>query len=79
MNQEIMKKLEKVKEHYEKVEELTKLLVLADWDLRIIMPKKALDSRANTISVISGELFKLATSNEVASFIAYFEPLMDEL
>lgn len=79
MNQEIMKKLEKVKEHYEKVEELTKLLVLADWDLRIIMPKKALDSRANTISFISGELFKLATSNEVASFIAYFEPLMDEL
>ena len=79
MNQEIMKKLEKVKEHYEKVEELTKLLVLADWDLRIIMPKKALDSRANTISFISGELFKLATSNEVASLIAYFEPLMDEL
>lgn len=79
MNENVSKKLEEVKEHFNKFEEIIKLLTLADWDLRISMPEKGLESRVNTISFLSGELFNLSTSEEVKDFINFFNPIMNQL
>ena len=79
MNDETIKKLRQVKEHISKIEELNKLAGLAYWDMKISMPKKALEQRSNTLGYLSGEIFKLSTGDEVKEFIDYFTPILNEL
>lgn len=79
MKKEILEKLKQVKAHITKIEELTKLSSLAYWDMKISMPKKALEQRSNTLGYLSGEIFKLSTGEEVKGFIDYFMPIIDKL
>ncbi|MGG7176243.1 carboxypeptidase M32 [Clostridium paraputrificum] len=79
MNKEIVDRIKEVKEYISKVEELEKLLAIAYWDMKVCMPSKATEERANTLGFISGEIFSLITSDKVKSFIEYFDPLTKEL
>lgn len=79
MNKEVEEKIKKVKSHISKIEELNKLQALAYWDMKISMPKKALEQRSNTLGYLSGEIFKLSTGDEVKEFIDYFTPILNEL
>lgn len=79
MREEIIEKLNEVKAHIIKIEELNKLAELSYWDMKISMPKKALEQRSNTLGYLSGEIFKLSTGKEVKSFLEYFMPKLDQL
>lgn len=79
MKKEVAEKLEQVKAHISKIEELNKLSALAYWDMKILMPKKALEQRSKTLGYLSGEIFKLSTGNKVKEFIDYFIPIFDKL
>ena len=79
MKKEVKEKLSQLKEHIIKIEELNKLLALAYWDMKISMPKKALEQRSNTLGYLSGEIFKLSTGDEVKGLIEYFMPVFDKL
>lgn len=79
MDKEVTRKLIEVKEHITKIEELNKLSALVYWDMKISMPKKALEQRSNTLGYLSGEVFKLATGDEVKRFIDYFTPILEGL
>ena len=79
MREDVVEKLSQVKAHMIKIEELNKLAELAYWDMKISMPKKALEQRSNTLGYISGEIFKLSTGKEVKNFLDYFMPKLDHL
>lgn len=79
MSIEFKEKLEEVKKYNEKISEFNKLSSLAYWDMKMSMPEKAMEQRANTIGFLSGEIFKLTTDDKVKEFIEFFEPIMDEL
>lgn len=79
MREEVKEKLLEVKDYLSKLEELMKLSGLAYWDMKICMPGKAVEDRANTIGYLSGEIFKVMTDVKVKEFIDYFTPIMDEL
>ncbi|AQR98009.1 carboxypeptidase M32 [Clostridium saccharoperbutylacetonicum] len=79
MREEIIEKLNEVKAHITKIEELNKLSALAYWDMKISMPQKALEQRSNTLGYLAGEIFKLSTGKEVKGFLDYFMPKLDQL
>lgn len=66
-------KVKDFKEYLSKIEYLSNALALADWDMRVGMPKKGADSRSNMIAYISGEIYKLQTSDTMKKYIEYFE------
>lgn len=79
MRDEMIEKLNEVKAHITKIEELNKLSALAYWDMKISMPRKSLEQRSNTMGYLAGEIFKLSTGDDVKGFIDYFMPKLDEL
>lgn len=79
MVEDIQEEFRQVKEYITKIEELNSLWKLAFWDMNIVMPKKALNQRANTLGFLSGEIYKLSTSEEVRKCIEYFNPIIDKL
>ncbi|CAG9622593.1 carboxypeptidase M32 [Sutcliffiella rhizosphaerae] len=52
-----------------KMESYNEALSLIFWDLRTGAPKKGLDRRSDVIGVLSSEVFKMSTSEEMASFL----------
>lgn len=52
-----------------KMTAFSEALSLAYWDMRTGAPKKGLDSRADTIGVLSSEIYKMSTSSEMENFI----------
>lgn len=79
MENERINKLNELREYITKIEELDRVAALIYWDMKICMPKKALEQRANTLSYITGESFRLTTGDKVKEFINYFLPIIDEL
>ena len=79
MNLSIQEKLEEVKKYNQRISELGKLSSLAYWDMKMSMPSKATEQRASTLGFLSGEIFKMVTSDKVKEFIDFFEPIMNEL
>ncbi|KWX87612.1 peptidase M32 [Paenibacillus riograndensis] len=68
-----------VKEEWEKFSGLlsklsgyTEAIGLLHWDLRTGAPRKGVETRSNTIGLISGEIFRLQTSPEMGEFTKYF-------
>lgn len=79
MVEDIQEEFKKVKEYITKIEELSSLSKLAFWDMKIAMPKKALNQKANTLGFLSGEIYKLSTGEEVRKCIEYFNSIIDKL
>lgn len=72
-------KLQQLKEHISKIEEFQRMTAIIYWDMKICMPKKALEQRAKTLSVIDSEAFKLLTGSKTKEFLEYFSSVIDKL
>ena len=79
MDKKVKEKLEEVKKYNQRISELNKLSSLSYWDMKMSMPPKAIEQRANTLGFLSGEIFKMVTDDKVKEFINFFDPIMDEL
>ncbi|KZZ86362.1 carboxypeptidase M32 [Bacillus sp. SJS] len=53
----------------QKIESYNEALNVMFWDLRTGAPKKAVDQRSKTIGVLSSEVFRLKTSNEMKELL----------
>ena len=74
---DVQQKLQEFKSYLRKIGYLGNALALADWDMRVYMPKKAVDSRSDMITYLSGEIYKLETSDQMKEYLEYFEALDD--
>ena len=72
-------KLQQLKDHINKIEEFQRMSALIYWDMKICMPKKALEQRAKTLSMIDSEAFRLLTGDKTKEFLEYFTPIIDQL
>lgn len=66
MQQDFMELVHKIKYYNE-------ALAVIFWDLRTGAPKKGVSDRAKVIGMLSTESFRLATSEEMESYLKYFE------
>ncbi len=68
-----MVEISTVKEDYlnfiNKMDSYNEALSLVFWDLRTGAPKKGVERRSDVIGVLSSEVFKMSTSEEMASFL----------
>lgn len=55
--------------HINKMDSYNEALSLIFWDLRTGAPKKGVDRRSDVIGILSSELFKMSTSEEMASYL----------
>jgi carboxypeptidase Taq len=72
-------KLKDVREYIKTKELLEQATGLVYWDMRVGMPKKAVEQRAEVVGYLSSEGYKFTTSEKVKGFIEFFEPHLDEL
>lgn len=73
MNQETITKTEELKEYLKKIEYLSSTIALLHWDSAIYMPKEAIEYRSEMMGYLSGESYKLTTSETMKGFIDYFQ------
>lgn len=66
-------RIEEFKNYLRKIEYLSNALALAEWDMRVYMPKKGIEARSDMFAYISGEVYKLQTSDTMKEYIEYFE------
>lgn len=64
--------LKEFKEYMEKIEYLNSAIGVLYWDMRTKIPKKGIPYRGEIIGYLSGESYKLQTSDKVKEFIDYF-------
>ena len=70
MNSE-MKKVERdFLEYLKKISAYNEALSVIYWDLRTGAPRKGVEQRSEVIGMLSSEVFKMSTSEEMAYFIA---------
>ncbi|MTD30023.1 carboxypeptidase M32 [Planomicrobium sp. YIM 101495] len=67
------------KQHLKKVASYNEAIALMYWDMRTKAPKKSAESRSESVGVLSGEVFRMMTSNEYGEMIAALEAKIDEL
>lgn len=73
MNQEEQRRLEDFKEYLKKIEYLNSAIGVLYWDMRVGIPKKAVQYRSEVIGHLSTEAYKLETSDSIKEFLDYFE------
>ncbi|MDU5110812.1 MAG: carboxypeptidase M32 [Clostridium sp.] len=76
---ELNKKLKELKDYLNDYEKLIQALSLVYWDMRTNMPSKAGESRSKVVEYLSGESFKMITSDKVGEFITDLKPLVNEM
>lgn len=74
---EVQQRLQEFKSYLRKIGYLGNALALADWDMRVYMPKKGVDSRSDMVTYLSGEIYKLETSDQMREYLEYFEGIND--
>lgn len=72
MNQETITKIEELKEYLKKAEYLGSSISLLQWDSVVNMPKEAIEYRSEMLGYLSGESYKLTTSEKMKEYIDYF-------
>ncbi|MDT8719053.1 carboxypeptidase M32 [Clostridium sp. 19966] len=70
---ELQAKIEEFKNYLKSMEDLRGSIALLDWDARVNMPKKGIEGRSDAIAYLSGEYFKMETSDKMREFVEYFE------
>lgn len=66
-------------EHMKKLKSYNEAISLLYWDMRTGAPKKGSDLRAETIGVLSSEMFVLSTSDEFGELLSELEAKKDSL
>ena len=72
-----MNKIEEFKGYLAKIEYLEAASGVLYWDMRTGIPKKGIAYRGEMLAYLSGETYKLQTSDEMKSFLDYFEMQKD--
>ncbi len=75
MDNKTMEKMEELKEYLKKIEYLASSIALLHWDSAINMPKDAVKYRSEMIGYLTGESYKLTTSEKMKAFIDYFSEI----
>ncbi|WP_102399582.1 carboxypeptidase M32 [Haloimpatiens massiliensis] len=70
-------KLGEFKDYLTKIEYLGCATSVLYWDMRVYAPKKGVTYRSEVLGYLSGELYKLTTSNEMKAFLDYFSKFDD--
>jgi carboxypeptidase Taq len=70
-------KLNAFKEYMRDIEYLNGALSALYWDARVSIPKKGLPYRGEVLGFLSSEMYKRQTSQEIKSFIDYFQNAED--
>ncbi|MBM7703266.1 carboxypeptidase M32 [Metabacillus iocasae] len=70
MKEEIKKVEEQFHEYMKKIKSYGEAIGVMYWDLRTGAPKKGAEQRSEVIGMLSSEVFKLSTSEQMAAFIA---------
>ncbi|MBU5593471.1 carboxypeptidase M32 [Clostridium sp. MSJ-4] len=73
MNEAHKEKLNELRSYIKELEYLNQAMGLIFWDMRVGIPKKAIEPRSEVIGYLSSESYKLETSDKVKEFIDYFE------
>lgn len=66
-------------DYVKKMQAYGEALGLIFWDLRTGAPKNGVEQRSEVIGVLSSELFKMSTSEEMAAYIASLSGVSEEL
>jgi carboxypeptidase Taq len=61
-------------QYVKKMMSYNEAISLMYWDLRTGAPKKGVEQRSEVIGMLSQEVFKMSTSEEMAAFIAELSP-----
>ena len=77
MDKKTTEKIEELKEYLKKVEYLGSSIELLNWDSLVNMPKEAIEYRSEMIGYLTGESYKLTTSEKMKEFIDYFNAIDD--
>jgi carboxypeptidase Taq len=72
MTGEFTVKLSEFKEYLKKIEYLNSIASALYWDMRVGIPKKGIAYRGEVLGFVSGEMYKLQTSDTIMNFIEYF-------
>lgn len=75
----VKQKLQELKDYIKNMELMDQATGIIYWDMRVGMPKKAVEQRSELVGYLSSESYKLATSSKVKKFIDFFECCIDEL
>lgn len=65
-------KLNELKNHILNISKMNSALELIYWDMQTKMPKKAIEQRSSIIEYLSGEVFKMTTSDDFGKILDYF-------
>ncbi|MBY0757141.1 carboxypeptidase M32 [Clostridium sardiniense] len=65
-------KLNELKSYIESISKMNSALELIYWDMQTKMPKKAIEQRSGIIEHISGEIFRMTTSDRMGELLDYF-------
>lgn len=76
---ELAEKLKEVKEIIRYLSFIEQATGIIYWDMRVAMPKKAINDRAELIGYLSSEGYKRQTGIKVKNLINYFQDKLDEL
>ena len=66
-------------DYVKKMEAYKEALALIYWDLRTGAPKQGMEQRSEVIGMLSSDVFKMSTSEEMASYIAKLSSAQSEL
>lgn len=77
MNEECKKKFEEFKNYTAKMEYLSSACGVLEWDTEVYIPSKGVPYRSEIMGYLSGELYKLQTSDTIKEFIDYFSQFDD--
>ncbi|AIQ47898.1 peptidase M32 [Paenibacillus sp. FSL R7-0273] len=72
MEQAVQDKWESFQELLSKISSYSEAIGLLHWDLQTGAPRKGIEVRSGTIGMLTGELFRLETSEEMGGFTAFF-------
>lgn len=75
----LKEKLSELQVYIKNIDHLEQATALIYWDMRVGIPKKALEQRSELVAHLSSEVYNLKTSDNAKVFIDYFEPVMNEL
>lgn len=71
MSDAVIQRLEEFRKYVRKIQSYGEALGLMYWDLRTGAPRKGVEVRSEVIGELSGEMFKLQTSDELGEYITY--------
>lgn len=72
MNKENLERLVSFKDYIRKIEYLQSASEVLSWDLEVYIPDKGVPYRSEVLGYLSGELYKLQTSEKMKEYIDYF-------